>query len=96
MCGRLFTPGIIFKAEDLILCDKCKHDYADTADLFCAKCNKFTGKVRCGKTDSGFEIKRGDILHVTGCPSCSPGEDSAVILELEEYNAKRNKSLNNF
>ena len=95
MCGRMFTPSFIFKAEDLLLCDSCRRYYKNTADLYCLKCNNFVGRVKIGRRPNGFEIKKGDVLHVYGCPECSPGQDSSVILELEEYNAKQRQVSKN-
>ena len=94
ICGQSFTPGFIFKAEDMLLCDKCRQEYANSADLYCLKCGRFVGKVSSKKLDNGFEVKKGDVLHVTHCPACSTDE-SSVILELEEWNAKRQAAQNN-
>lgn len=90
----MFTPGVILKAEDLVLCDECRNAYENSADIYCVKCGKFVGKVPCTKLDNGFEVKKGDVLHVTSCPDCSK-EASSKILELEEWNAKRQTAQNN-
>ena len=84
VCGSYISGGDVI-GEDC-LCPDCAAKYKKLAKIKCNKCNKIIGTVLPGKTDSGFVINPGSILHVNECPKCNPNIKETVIQEIKVYN----------
>lgn len=88
MCGRLFAHNGIYvgkaRAQD-VLCPECLRKTEGAAYLMCT-CGQYIGLYKPGITpDEKYEVKPGDTLHLSCCPSCKPGSASSFVVELADF-----------
>jgi len=84
LCAKPFMVPVYSGAFEQ-LCPECKKTYRDCAVLVCKNCNAVIARIAPTKTDSGYVIKKGQVLHADKCNICSPGLTTSTVLEIKEW-----------
>ena len=83
MCAKpMLMPRYIGNPDQV--CPECWSTYDDCARVVCARCKVVVARVKPGPTDSGYHVRKREVLHIDKCNVCANGTEQSVILELEQ------------
>lgn len=71
--------------QDADLCPECRKTFGGMAYVFCRKCNSVVTRVKPGLTQCGYMVLPGQLLHISACPTCTPGTAMAVPEEMTGF-----------
>lgn len=82
-CGRPMFGEISMPGDRPGWCHDCSTTYGDIAVIVCNGCNSVVGGILPGPHESGYVIKKNDVLHTSICKRCHPEIDSCTVLEFK-------------
>lgn len=81
-CGKPLLGEIARPGDRPGWCHDCSTKYGDVAVIVCRNCGHLIGGILPGPHDSGYIVKKNEVLHTRECPKCHPGIMKA---EVEEF-----------
>ena len=80
-CGKPLLGEIARPGDRAGWCHDCSTTYGDVAVIVCMKCGKVLGGILPGLHDSGYMIKKNDVLHARSCPNCTDDDSKDVVIK---------------